>query len=38
VPAEPLNDRHGAPARLLEADGARVVPQQAEYGGEEEQP
>jgi hypothetical protein len=25
-PAEALDDRHGAPARLLDADGARVVP------------
>jgi hypothetical protein len=35
-PAEPLNDGHGAPAWLLEADGARVVPQQTEYGAQED--
>jgi hypothetical protein len=33
---ESLNDGHGAPAWLLEADGARVVPQQAEYGAQED--
>jgi hypothetical protein len=35
-PAEPLNDGHGPPAWLLETDGARVVPQQAEYGAQED--
>jgi hypothetical protein len=30
-----LDDRDGASARLLEADGARVVPQQAEHGAQE---
>jgi hypothetical protein len=33
---EPLDDRDGASARLLEADRARVVPQQAEDGAEED--
>jgi hypothetical protein len=33
---EALDDRDGASARLLEADGARVVPQQAEDGAEED--
>jgi hypothetical protein len=34
--AKALNDGHGAPTWLLETDGAPVVPQQAEYGAQED--
>jgi hypothetical protein len=33
--AESLDDCDGASARLLEAEGARAVPQQAEHGAQE---